>query len=198
MLWATVSSRSCFCWLSTAFPFQLQRMLSVWFQYWPFGDVHVWSCLLCCWKRVFAVTSPFSWHNSVSLCPASFCALRPNLLVTPGISWCPIFAFQSPTINRTFFFPVLVLGGLLGLHRMYHLHLLQHQSLEHRLVLLWCWMVCLRDEPRSFCHFWSCTQVPYFGLFVDYKGYSISSLGFFPIVVGIMVIWIKVTHSFPF
>ena len=29
------------------------------------GDVHVWSHLLCCWKRVFAMTSMFSWQNSV-------------------------------------------------------------------------------------------------------------------------------------
>ena len=28
------------------------------------------SCLLCCWKKVFAVTSAFSWQNSVSLCLA--------------------------------------------------------------------------------------------------------------------------------
>ena len=29
------------------------------------------------------MTSAFSWQNSVSLCPASFCTPRPNLLVTP-------------------------------------------------------------------------------------------------------------------
>ena len=33
---------------------------------------------------------------SVSLCPASFCISRPNLAVTPGISWLPPFAFQFP------------------------------------------------------------------------------------------------------
>ena len=37
----------------------------------------IWWCpcvesSLCCWKRVFAMTSAFSWLNSVSLCPASF------------------------------------------------------------------------------------------------------------------------------
>ena len=37
------------------------------------GDVHVLSHLLCCWKRVFAMTSACSWQNSVSLCTASFC-----------------------------------------------------------------------------------------------------------------------------
>ena len=28
--------------------------------------------LLCCWKKLFAMTSAFSWPNSISLCPASF------------------------------------------------------------------------------------------------------------------------------
>ena len=32
------------------------------------------------------MTSAFSWQNSVSLCPASFCTPRPNLPVTPGVS----------------------------------------------------------------------------------------------------------------
>ena len=40
------------------------------------------------------MTSAFSWQNSVRLCPASFCTPRPNLPVTPGISWLPTFAFQ--------------------------------------------------------------------------------------------------------
>ena len=35
-------------------------------------------------------------------------------------------------------------------------------------------------------------------LFVDYEGYSISSKGFLPTVVDVMVIWIKLTHSYPF
>ena len=45
--------------------------------------------VLCCWKRVFAMTSAFSWQNSISLCPASFCTPRPNLPVTPSISSRP-------------------------------------------------------------------------------------------------------------
>ena len=32
------------------------------------------------------MTSAFSWQNSISLCPASFCIPRPNLPVTPGIT----------------------------------------------------------------------------------------------------------------
>ena len=43
------------------------------------------SLVFCCWKRVFAMTSAFSWQNSVNLRPASFCTSRSNLPVTPGI-----------------------------------------------------------------------------------------------------------------
>ena len=32
------------------------------------------------------MTSVFSWKNSISLCPASFCPPKPNLPVTPGCS----------------------------------------------------------------------------------------------------------------
>ena len=47
------------------------------------------------------MTSAFSWQNSISLCPASFCIPGPNLPVTPGVSWLPTFAFQSPIMKRT-------------------------------------------------------------------------------------------------
>ena len=59
-------------------------------------------------------------------------------------------------------FLVLVLEGVAGLHRLGQLKLFQHQWLGHR---LWCWMVCLGNERRSFCHFWDCTQVLHFRLF---------------------------------
>ena len=93
---------------------------------------------------------------------------------------------------------VLVLQGLVGIHRTIKLQLLQHYWLGHKLGLLWSWMVCLGNEQRSFCHFWDCGQVLHFGLFVDHDGYSISSKGFLPTVVDIMVIWVKFTHSSPF
>ena len=50
--------------------------------------------------------SAFSWQNSISLCPTSFCTSRPNLPVTPGISWLPTFVFQSPIMKRTSFLGV--------------------------------------------------------------------------------------------
>ena len=103
-----------------------------------------------------------SFGKTVSLCPASFCTPRPNLPVTPCISWHPTFAFQSPKWKGHLW--VLVLEGLVGLHRTVQLQLLQHYWLRHRLGLLWHWMVCLGNEQRSFCHFWDCIQVLHFGL----------------------------------
>ena len=100
MIWATVSSRSCFCWLYRASP-SLAAMNIIWFQYWLSGDVQVLSLLLSCCKRVFAMTSVFSWQNSLSLCPASFCTPRPDLPVTIDVSWLPTFAFQFPIMKRT-------------------------------------------------------------------------------------------------
>ena len=59
-------------------------------------------------------------------------------------------------------------------------------------------MVCLGNEQRSFCHCWDCIQVLHLDSFVGHDGYSISSEGFLPTVVDIMVIWVKFTHSSPF
>ena len=58
-------------------------------------------------------------------------------------------------------------------------------------------MVCLGNKLRSFCHFWDCVQVLHFRLFCC-EGYSISSKGFLPTSVDLMVIWIKFAHSHPF
>ena len=72
------------------------------------------------------LTDLISWQNSVSLCLASFCIPRPNLPITPGISWLPNFVFQSPMM-KIYIFLLLVLESLLGLHRTDNLQLLWHQ-----------------------------------------------------------------------
>ena len=108
------------------------------------------------------MTSAFSWRNSISLCPASFCPPRSNLPVTPGITWLPTFAFQSSRMKRTSFLGVI--EGLVGLHRTIQLQLHQHNWSGHRVGLLWYWMVCLGNEQRSFCCFWDCIQVLHLSL----------------------------------
>ena len=50
---------------------------------------------MCCWKRVFATTSAFSWQNPISLCPALFRIPSPNLPATPGVSLTSYFCIPE-------------------------------------------------------------------------------------------------------
>ena len=163
MIWATVSSQFSF-FLYRASPslaakniINLISVLTIWWR----PCVESFLLLLeegICYDQYILLA------NYVSLWPVSFCNPWPNLPVTPGVSWLPTFAFQSPIMNRTYF-GVLVLEGLVGLHIINQLQLLQHYWSGHRLGLLWYWMVFLGNEQRSFCHFWHCIQVWHFGLF---------------------------------
>ena len=75
---------------------------------------------------MFAMTSAFSWQNSISLCPASFRIPRPNLPVTPGVCFLTsYFCIPVPYNEKDIFFGVLVIKGLVGLHRTVQLQLLQ-------------------------------------------------------------------------
>ena len=136
----------------------------------------------------------FSWQNSVSLCPASFCTPRPNLPVTPGISWLLTFAFQSPRMKRTSFL-VLVLEGPVGLHRTIQLQLLQHYWLGIDCDIEWFALETNRDHSVIFE---ISPKYCILASFVDYDGYSISSKGFQPTVVDIMAIWVKITDRSSF
>ena len=154
----------------------------------------MYNFLLCCWKRVFAIISAFSWQNSVSLCPASFCTPRPNLPATPGISWLPTFAFQSPMMKRTSFWGVSSRRSC----RSSQNH--STSALSALLVGAYTWITVILNGLS-----WKQTNHPViFELapkycipdsFVDYEGYFISSKGFLPTVVDIMVIWVKFAHS---
>ena len=79
MIWATVSSRSCFCWRyrasSSLAPKNIINLISVLAIWW----CHVHSLLLRCWKIMFVMTSAFPSQNSIILCPASFCTPRSHL-----------------------------------------------------------------------------------------------------------------------
>ena len=91
MIWAIVSSWSCFCRLYRASPSlaaknRINLILVLTFWWCPCVESS-----LCCWKRVFAMTNAFSRQNSISLCPASFHTPRLNLPVTTGVSWLPTF-----------------------------------------------------------------------------------------------------------
>ena len=152
----------------------------------------VFSCVV---GRGCLLWPVFSWQNSVSLCPASFCTPRPNLPVTPGVSWLPTFAFQSPIMKRTSFLGVSSRKSV-GLHRTVQLQLLRLFWLGHRLGLPWYWKVSFGNRDHSVV-FEIASKYCILDSFVDCDGYSISSKGFLLTVVDIMVIWVKFTHSSP-
>ena len=72
--------------------------------------------------------------------PASFCIPRPYLPVTPGISWPPTFAFQSPIMKMTLFCGVSS-RRLQAFIEPFYFSFLQHSWSGHRLGLLWYLMV---------------------------------------------------------
>ena len=80
---------------------------------------------------------------------------------------------------------VLVLEGLVGLHRRVQLQLLHCYWLGHRLGLLWYWMVCLGTNRDHSVIFEVASKYCISDSFVDHDGYSISSKGFLPTVVDI-------------
>ena len=100
----------------------------------------------------------------------------------------------NPPMMRQISFLMLVLEGVVSLHRTSPLQLLWHQWFGHRFILLWCWMVCLGNEPRSFCLFWDQTQVLHFGLFCWLWGL----FHFFYGILAHNSRYIGHTHSRPF
>ena len=164
MIWATVSSQLCFCWLYRAYSLSSSKntinfilVLTIWWCPRVESSLVLLEEGVCCDQCVLLA-------KLFSLCPASFCTPRPNLPVTAVISWLPAFSFQSP-IWKGHLFWLLFLEGLVGLHRTVQLQLFQHYWLGCRLGLLWYWVVYLGSEQRSFFHFWDCIQILHFGLF---------------------------------
>ena len=150
-IWATVSSQSYFGWLYRASPsLAAKTIINLIFV------LTIWWCpcvesSFVFLKKVFAMTSAFSWQNSVSLWSASFCTPMPNLPVTPGVSWLPIFAFQSlmATYSNILAWKILWTvepEGLLsiGSHRVWHnwsalacMTALEKEMATHSNILAW-------------------------------------------------------------
>ena len=83
---------------------------------------------------------------------------------------------------------MLVLEGLVGLHRTVQLQLLQHYRLGHRVGFCDIEWFALETNKNHFVIDETATKHCILEAFVDYEGYSISSKGFLPTVVDIMVI----------
>ena len=198
MIWTTVSSWSCFCWLYRASPslaakniINLILVLTIWWCPCIESSLMLLEEGVCYDQCIFLAKVYYSLPCFIPYSKAKFACYSRCFLTS-------YFCIPVPYNEKDIFFGVLVLEGLMGLHRTIQLQLLQHYWLGDRLGLLWYWVVWLGNEQRSFCCFWDCIQVVHFGLFCWLWGLLHSSKGFLSTVVEIMVMWVKFTHSSPF
>ena len=159
MIWATVSSWPCFCWLYTASPSLAEKnitnlisVLSIWWH--P------------CVESSLVLLEEGVCYDQCVLLTKLYCPLPCFILYSKAkfayYSRCFLTSYfwhSSPLWWKGHLFRVLLLESLVGLHGIIQFQLLQHYWLGHRLGLLWYyWMVCLGNKQRSFCQFWDCTQ----------------------------------------
>ena len=167
MIWDTVSSWSCFCWLCRASPslaakniINLVLVLAIWWCPCVESSLALLEEAVCydqciLLAKLYQPLPCFILYSKAKFACYSRCFLT------------SYFCIPVPYNEKDIFFVcggVLVLQGLVGLHRTVQLQLLQHYWLGHRLGLLWYWMVCLGNEQRSFCRFRDCIQVLHFRL----------------------------------
>ena len=162
MVWATVSSWSCFCWLYRASPSLAAKnrinLISV---------LTIWWCP--CVESSLVLLEEGVCYDQCILCKALLAfallhsVLQGQICLLLQVFLDFLLLHSSPLSRKGYLFWVLVPKGLVSLHRT--VWLLQHYWLGHRLGLPWYWMVCLGNEHRSFYRFWDCIQVLHFGLF---------------------------------
>ena len=156
MIWATVSSQSCFCSLYRASPSSAAKNI--------INLIGIKHLMMSMYRVVSCVTGrgcllwPVHSLGKTLLAFALFHSVlpMPNLSFAPGIVWllAKYFCIPVPYDENTFVCVcVLVLESLVGLHRTIQLHLIQVSWLG----LLWYWMVCLGNKLRSFLRLHSST-----------------------------------------
>ena len=161
MIWATGSSQSCFCWLYRAAPSlaakNIINLISV---------LTIWWCP-CVESSLVLLEEGVCHDQCVQFCQPLSCFIlysKAKLAFTPGVFWLPAFASQSLLLKRTFFFVcVLVLKVLQVFTDPFSFFGISYWGID---LDDWYWIVCLGNKlPKSFCHFWDCTQVLYFGFY---------------------------------
>ena len=165
MIWATVSSRSCSGWLYRASPslaakniINLILVLTIWWCLCVKSSLVLLEEGVCCDQCVFLAKFYQPLPCFILYSKARFACYSRCFLTS-------CFCIPVPYNEKDIFWGVLVLEGLVGLHRTVQLQLLQLYWLGHKLGLSWYWMVYFGSEQRSFCRFWDCIQVLHFRLF---------------------------------
>ena len=134
------------------------------------------------------MTSVFSWQNSVSLCPASLCTLKAKFACYSRYLLTSYFCIPVPSNEKDIFWGVLVLEDLVGILRTLRLQLFSITGWG--IDLDYCdteWFALETNRGHSVI-FDITSKYCILDSFVDYDGYSISSKGFLPTIMEIMVI----------
>ena len=161
-LWS--ERQSVFCWLYRVSPslatkniINLISVLTIW-------DVHAKSHLLWC-GRVCLLWPVCPLGKTLLAFALLHSTVQGQICLLLQVSLDFLLLHSSPLWWKGYRFGVLVLEGLIGLHRTVQLQLLQRYWLGHRLGLLWYRVVCFGNEQVSFCRFWDCSQDLHFRLF---------------------------------
>ena len=180
MIWATVSSQSCFSWLYKASPPLAAKDNQ--------SDFSIGHLVMSMVESSLVLLKEGVFYNQCilleKLCwfwPVSFFTLRLNLPITPGVSWLSTFAYHSPIMKRISKFSFFSISG--------------QGIVSDYCDIEWFALEINRDHTVIFeiaSKYWIS------GSLVDYDGYSISSKGFLPTVVVIIIIWVEFMHSSPF
>ena len=146
MIWGTVSSWSCFCWLYRAPPSlaakNVVNLISL---------LTIWWCP-CVESSLVLLEEGVCYDQCVllaKLCQPLPCLIPYSKAKFACYSRCFLtsyFCIPVPYNEEDIFFWVLVLKGSIGLHRT--VQLLQRYWLGHRLGLPSYWMVCLSNKQR--------------------------------------------------
>ena len=166
MIWATVSSQSCFCWwyraswsLAAKNIISLILVLTIWWCPCVQSSPVFLEADACYDQFIFLAKSPLAFDLLCFVLQGQICLLL-------QVSRFPTFVFHSPIMKMTSILGVSSRSSSRSSScRTVHLQFHQHYWSGHRLGLLWYWMVCLGNEQRSFRCFWDCNQVLHFVLF---------------------------------
>ena len=171
MIWATVSFRYCFCWLYRASPplaakskINLISVLIIW--WFPYVESslvlleeHVYMTVCSLGKTLLAFAL-FHFVFQGQTCLLLQVCLNFLLLHSRFLWWkWNIFFFLFGFSSKRSCWSSKGCSTLAS----------SAYWLGHRLGLLWCWMACLGNEQRSFCHFWDCNQVLHFRLLLTIR-----------------------------
>ena len=179
MIWATVSSRSCFCWLYRVSPClasrNIRNLISV---------STIWQCPGVA-SSLALLKKGVCYDHCVHLpkvCLPTPCFILYSKVKFPCYSrylltsyFCVPITFEE----KEFFLLLFALESVSGLHR-FPVPLTNFHFFGIRFQLLWCWMVCLGKNRDHCVIFEIAPKYCISDSFVDYEGYSISCNGFCP------------------